>query len=919
MTLALLLTTTTVLLINVHVACAFQAPAFSYVASSSSACRPHQKLNHRTMKSIRMATIVSDNYIDESLDQQQQEHVNGGELSLPKSTITSNNYSASQITVLSGLEPVRKRPGMYIGSTGPDGLHHLVYEVLDNSVDEALAGHAKLINVVLHDHHPHVNDGDGGDSISSGNCCTVTDDGRGIPTDLHPQTKISALETVLTVLHAGGKFDNANSASGYKVSGGLHGVGISVVNALSEFVEVRVDRDKSKRKMMRFERGVPVGQLIDEDHGPTLNNEGVVYQTNDIKAKISLGDDDVDDDDAIDDDYDEDDDGDGGGKIKLKAKTKTAISKKAGGSKASTSTTKRGVMDDSQTLEYKTSLVQSLLSNRKSGTTVTFLPDISVFKGANGKPGITFDETKLALRMDEIAYLNAGLVLTLQDKRSSSMKRGVDRSNVVTIFHHAGGLAEYADFLCRGKTPMFGDGSSTTTSKSKPGGTSTISKANGSSPREVGLSLSSDGTTLLFHAEITPTGTNGPQSPIAIDAALRYTANSYNENILSFVNNIRTRDGGSHVDGLKSCLTRSLNQAARRFGKLKEGDGNLSGDYVREGLTAIISVSVSEPEFEGQTKGRLGNPEVRPAVEAALGGELNKFFDFHPEILNILFENAARAQAAAAAAKAAREVVRKKTLLQSTVLPGKLADCSSKEFSETELFIVEGDSAAGSAKQGRDRRTQAILPLRGKILNIERAAPERIYQNSELQGLISACGLGMKGSELEEISLRYGKIVIMTDADVDGAHIRVLLLTFFFRYQRELVEKGYLYIAQPPLYKIMTGSGRSRVEKYTFSDEEKEKYLREMLGIKEGDPIADNDLSDGKVMIQRFKGLGEMMPKQLWETTMDPESRTLLQVSVNDCALADMTMDILMGDAVGPRRNFIIDRSENMKLGDLDV
>jgi DNA gyrase subunit B len=861
---------------------------------------------------MMMATIISDNDIDESLYQQQQEHVNGGELSSPQSTTTSNNYSASQITVLSGLEPVRKRPGMYIGSTGPDGLHHLIYEVLDNSVDEALAGHAKLINVILHDHHPHVNDNGNGDS--SGNCCTVIDDGRGIPTDLHPQTQISALETVLTVLHAGGKFDNANSASGYKVSGGLHGVGISVVNALSEFVEVRVDREKSKRKMMRFERGVPVGQLIDEDH---VNNhdewKGVVYQTNDIKAKILLGDDDNFDYDIVNDGDDEDED-DGGGKIKVKAKTATT-SKKAGGSKASTSTIKKGMMDDSQTLEYKTSLVQSLLSNRKSGTTVTFLPDISVFKGANGKPGITFDETKLALRMDEIAYLNAGLVLTLQDKRSSSMKRGVDRSNVVTIFHHAGGLSEYADFLCRGKTPMFGDGSSTT--KSKAGGT--ISKVNDSSPREVGLSLSADGTTLLFHAEITPTGTNVPQTPIAIDAALRYTANSYNENILSFVNNIRTRDGGSHVDGLKSCLTRSLNQAARRFGKLKEGDGNLSGDYVREGLTAIISVSVSEPEFEGQTKGRLGNPEVRPAVEAALGGELNKFFDFHPEILNILFENAARAAAAAAAAKAAREVVRKKTLLQSTVLPGKLADCSSKEFSETELFIVEGDSAAGSAKQGRDRRTQAILPLRGKILNIERAAPERIYQNSELQGLISACGLGMKGSELEETSLRYGKIVIMTDADVDGAHIRVLLLTFFFRYQRELVEKGYLYIAQPPLYKIMTGSGRSRVEKYTFSDEEKDKYLREMLGIKEGDPIGDNDLSDGKVMIQRFKGLGEMMPKQLWETTMDPESRTLLQVSVNDCALADMTMDILMGDAVGPRRSFIIDRSENMKLGDLDV
>ncbi|EED93800.1 DNA topoisomerase [Thalassiosira pseudonana CCMP1335] len=668
-------------------------------------------------------------------------------------------YSANQITVLSGLEPVRKRPGMYIGSTGPDGLHHLVYEVLDNSVDEALAGHASMISMVLHD-APGVDDS--GENEKVGNCCTITDDGRGIPTDLHPTTKISALETVLTVLHAGGKFDNSQQGSGYKVSGGLHGVGISVVNALSEFVEVRVDRGSKSAE-------------------------------NDIENTSSVA--------------------------------------------------------------YKTSLVQKLYSQRKAGTTVTFLPDITVFKGVNGKPDITFDASRLASRMDEIAYLNAGLVLTLQDKRILSGRSKVDKSNIVTVFHHA-----------------------------------------------------DDGATLLFHGTITPSSSSPgiQQLPITIDAALRYSANTYSENILSFVNNIRTKDGGSHVEGLKSCLTRTLNQSARRLGKLKDGDSNLSGDFVREGLTAIISVSVSEPEFEGQTKGRLGNPEVRPAVETALGAELTKFFDFNPDILNIIYENASRAQAAALAAKAAREVVRRKTLLQSTVLPGKLADCASRDLTETELFIVEGDSAAGSAKQGRDRRTQAILPLRGKILNIERAAPERIYQNSELQGLISACGLGIKGAELEEASLRYGKIVIMTDADVDGAHIRVLLLTFFFRYQRELVEKGYLYIAQPPLYKIVTGTGRARKEKYTFSDEEKDAYLRE-------------DLSEGNVMIQRFKGLGEMMPKQLWETTMDPDGRTLLQVSVNDCALADQTLDILMGDAVAPRRNFISEHAESLKLGDLDV
>ncbi len=817
------------------------------------------------------------------------------ELSSPTSKTTSDAYSANQITVLSGLEPVRKRPGMYIGSTGPDGLHHLVYEVLDNSVDEALAGHASLINMVLHDCD------DGEEDPKKRNCCTIEDDGRGIPTDLHPTTKISALETVLTVLHAGGKFDNSQQGSGYKVSGGLHGVGISVVNALSEFVTVNVDRkvgkkksDPTERKMMRFERGIPVGGLqdveVDSDKASNNRWDGVIFQTKDSKG-ASLG-------------GDEDDDSKSKGKAKTKAKPKTkAASKK-----------KESAFDnETTTLEYKTNLVQTISSKRTSGTTVTFKPDITVFKGMNGKPDITFDAAKLAMRFDEIAYLNAGLVLTMQDKRKSSIKKGVDKSNVVTIFHHAGGLAEYADLLCKGKTPLFGEGSAGAKPKRK------AAKIKGDDDdNNFGLKLSPDGTTLLFHAEIVPSSPDAPQTPIAIDAALRYSANTYSEQILSFVNNIRTKDGGSHVEGLKSCLTRTLNQCARRAGKLKDGDGNLGGDFVREGLTAIISVSVSEPEFEGQTKGRLGNPEVRPAVEAALGGELTKLFDFHPDILNKIFENASQAQAASAAAKAAREVVRKKTLLGSTVLPGKLSDCSSNVFSETELFIVEGDSAAGSAKQGRDRRTQAILPLKGKILNIERAAPARIYQNGELQGLISACGLGIKGDELEEAALRYGKIIIMTDADVDGAHIRVLLLTFFFRYQRELVEKGYVYIAQPPLYKVVTGSGRSRVEKYTFSDEEKDAYLREVLDIEGDKPISNDDLGSN-VLIQRFKGLGEMMPKQLWETTMDPETRTLLKVSVNDCAAADQMLDILMGDSVAPRRSFISEQAESLQIGDLDV
>jgi len=889
----------------VGIAAAFQLPSTITTSSINNNNRYNNNLN---------AATLDDTDIDIINGNDDDSH---SEITKVTSSKTSTTYSANQITVLSGLEPVRKRPGMYIGSTGPDGLHHLVYEVLDNSVDEALAGHASMINLVLRDDDDNEEEG-------GSNTCTISDNGRGIPTDLHPTTKVSALETVLTVLHAGGKFDNADDNSGYKVSGGLHGVGISVVNALSSYVEVRVDREQEKkkllgRKMMRFERGIAVNELQDIDMNDDNEYESsksatyqwldeddnddnkIVFVSNDSNKGASLGDDDTTD-----------------------ASTKTKkTSKKASGTtkKKSTKSTTSPVeeeVDSQSTIEYKTSLVKRLSSERTSGTTVTFLPDITVFKGSNGKPSVTFDVQKLANRMDEIAYLNAGLALTIQDKRTSSVKRGVDKSNVVTIFHHAGGLSEYVNLLCRGKTPLF-----VTKAKSKAKRVAVVAKKKtdeGTNKRPVGLSLSSDGTTLLFHAEITPSSSsNAPQTPIAIDAALRYSANTYNEQILSFVNNIRTRDGGSHVEGLKTCLTRTVNKSARRSGKLKEGDGNLAGDYVREGLTAIISVSVSEPEFEGQTKGRLGNPEVRPAVEAALGGELTKFFDFHPEILNTIFENASRAQAAALAAKAAREVVRKKTLLSSTVLPGKLADCSSKEFKETELFIVEGDSAAGSAKQGRDRRTQAILPLKGKILNIERAAPERIYQNSELQGLISACGLGMKGSELEEASLRYGKIVIMTDADVDGAHIRVLLLTFFFRYQRELVENGFLYIAQPPLYKIGTGSGRGRIEKYTFSEEEKEAYLREMLGIEESAPITDEDLSDGKVLIQRFKGLGEMMPKQLWETTMDPESRTLLQVSVSDCALADQTLDVLMGDAVAPRRSFISEHAESLQLGDLDV
>lgn len=734
---------------------------------------------------------------------------------------------------------MRKRPGMYIGSTGPDGLHHLVWEVVDNCVDEALAGYATFVAIVLND--------DGS--------VTVQDDGRGIPTELHPVTGKSALETVLTVLHAGGKFDNQGAASGYKVSGGLHGVGISVVNALSEYVHVVVHRE-NKEYSMKFERGIPTGDLESKkvtastcETQNALQEEIEHLKTKLVDLKQSVGDD-----------------------------------------------IPQQIKDTDLDMERLLKL-QKLMSERQTGTTVTFLPDDQVFKSESGKKSVTFDPNRLIGRLDEIAYLNAGLVLTLWDNRKPETSKR-------HVFYHAGGLAEYIEFLCQTKTPLIGKNEASTKGKRKKTTEATNNPIDGL--------LTEDGTTIICRGD--QQSDNGAPS-VSVSIALRWSSDMYSESIMSFCNNIRTKDGGTHVDGLKACLTRTINSLSKKIGKAKDKSSNLPGECIREGLTAIVSVSVSEPEFEGQTKGRLGNPEVRLAVDALLATQLTRLFEWRTDILESIYSKASDAQAAAAAARAARDLVRRKTLLTSTVLPGKLADCASRNQEESEIFIVEGDSAAGSAKQGRNRKTQAILPLRGKILNIERVAAERIYQNNELQGLISALGLGVKGSDFDPSSLRYHKIIIMTDADVDGSHIRVLLLTFFYRYQRELIENGHVFIAQPPLYKLSSGTGKNRKEVYAFDEGAKDTQLASLLGVSDVSEVADTS----KVLIQRFKGLGEMMPEQLWATTMDPERRSLQQVTATDAAMADQMMSMLMGDAVAPRRNFISTQAGNLNIDELDV
>ncbi|MBS9389059.1 MAG: DNA topoisomerase (ATP-hydrolyzing) subunit B [Dolichospermum sp. WA123] len=644
----------------------------------------------------------------------------------------TSSYSADQIQVLEGLEAVRKRPGMYIGTTGPRGLHHLVYEVVDNSVDEALAGHCTHVEV----------------DINADGSVTVTDDGRGIPVDIHPKTGKSALETVLTVLHAGGKF----GGGGYKVSGGLHGVGISVVNALSEFVEVTVWRDH-KVHNQRYERSFAVTELVATP-------------------------------------YEED----------------------------------------------------------RTGTSITFKPDTQIFTTS-----IEFDYITLSGRLRELAYLNAGVRIIFTDYRLEILKSDTPR---IETYEYKGGIKEYIAYMNREKQPL--------------------------------------------HEEIIYV--QGERNNVQVEVSLQWCTDAYTDNVLGFANNIRTIDGGTHLEGLKAVLTRTLNATARKRNKIKEGESNLSGEHVREGLTAVISVKVPDPEFEGQTKTKLGNTEVRGIVDSFVGEVLTEYLDFHPAIADAILDKAIQAFKAAEAARHARELVRRKSVLESSPLPGKLADCSSRDPAESEIYIVEGDSAGGSAKQGRDRRTQAILPLRGKILNIEKTDDSKIYKNNEIQSLITALGLGVKGEEFNAAQLRYHHIVLMTDADVDGAHIRTLLLTFFYRYQRALIEQGFIYIACPPLYKVERGKNYQ----YCYSERELQQHLGTLP-------------SNANYTIQRFKGLGEMMPEQLWTTTMNPETRTLKRVEIEDAAEADRIFTILMGDRVAPRREFIETYGSKLNMTDLDI
>jgi DNA gyrase subunit B len=626
---------------------------------------------------------------------------------------TASTYGADSIQVLEGMEAVRKRPAMYIGSTDARGLHHLVYEVVDNSVDEALAGYCDRILVVLQ------KDG----------ACRVEDNGRGIPIDIMPKHGKPALEIVLTVLHAGGKFDEAS----YKVSGGLHGVGVSCVNALSSTLIADVRRD-GKHVQQTFHRGVPEPMTL---LGPSTPEQ--------------------------------------------------------------------------------------------RGTTITFHPDSTIFETT------AWDFDTLQNRLRELAFLNAGVHITFRDERADALRE--------ETYHYEGGVEEFVRFVNRGRAPL--------------------------------------------HPEVVRI--EGRKDKVSIEIAMQWT-DAYNETVFTFANNINTIEGGTHLIGFRAALTRCLNDYGKKNDLVKGLESGLSGEDCREGLTAIVSVKIPQPQFEGQTKGKLGNSEVRGIVETLLNEKLEEYLEEHPQVARIVVDKAVLALKAREAARKARDLTRRKGVLEGGGLPGKLADCQSRDPAACEIYIVEGDSAGGSAKQGRDRTTQAILPLRGKVLNTEKARLDKVLQNKEILNLVQAIGTSI-GEDFDVEKARYHKIVIMTDADVDGAHIRTLLLTFFYRYMRGLVDKGYIYIAQPPLYRLKKGSQ----ERYVYDDRAKAALLGEW----------DPEGTGKGIQTQRYKGLGEMNPQQLWETTMDPEARTLLQVTVDDAVLADQLFVTLMGDDVEPRREFI--------------
>ncbi|MFA7565878.1 MAG: DNA topoisomerase (ATP-hydrolyzing) subunit B [Alkalispirochaeta sp.] len=638
----------------------------------------------------------------------------------------SENYSSENIQILTGLDPVRKRPGMYIGTTGIDGLHHLVYEVVDNSIDEALAGYCSTISVI----------------IGKNNTLTVKDDGRGIPVDIHAVEQISAMEIVMTRLHAGGKFDKES----YKVSGGLHGVGVSVVNALSEWCEVRVHRE-GKLYYQRYHRGVaqePVQVLGDTD---------------------------------------------------------------------------------------------------TTGTEVVFHPDEDIFET------ITFSFETLSNRLRELAFLNKGIRITIEDQRLPQVKRH--------DFKFDGGVSEFVRHLNKNKTPI--------------------------QPMPIYFEATRDG--------------------VEMEIAIEYN-DGFNEIVFSYVNNINTREGGTHMSGFRGALTRTLNDYLKRSKHAKKMDESLSGDDVREGLAAVISVKVMDPQFEGQTKAKLGNSEVRGIVESQVNESLSLFFDEHPKVVDAILEKTILAAKARQAARKARDLTRRKSFLESSGLPGKLADCSEKDPSKVEIFIVEGDSAGGSAKQGRDREFQAILPLWGKMLNVEKTRIDKVLANDKLQPVITSLGAGI-GAEFDLEKLRYHRVIIMADADVDGSHIRTLLLTFFFRYMPKLVEAGHVYIAMPPLYKLTSG----KESYYAYNEAERERIINEITERKGVDVE--------KIGMQRYKGLGEMNPEQLWNTTMNPESRNIKQIRSDDAVGADEVFTILMGEHVPPRREFIEENA--LSVSNLDV